>query len=94
MITKEELNKVNELLDKKYNIQSVIRSFDSPHVQARAGLVAVNAASKNEVGKHDESDFIHRMKNVEQQLTEHLKVLLEAELLIVNAEISKYLKNP
>lgn len=92
MITKDEYIKLNSLIDKQQKLQGVLRSFDSKHVWAKIGLVAVNGASQYKVEKHDDADFIHSIKNIETELTTRGIELIKAELLHVEAEISKYLK--
>lgn len=92
MITEDEYNKLSCLLDKKERIKGVLRSFDSKHVWAKIGLVAVNSATQHKVRNHDDANFVHELKIIEDELTDRGIELLKAELLHVDAEISKYLK--
>ena len=91
MITRTELKEVNNLHRKKGEIVSILRSFESEHVWAKVGIVAVNGGSQHEVRIHDASNFFHSMTDIETALSVKCVELLKAEVMHIDAELSKYI---
>ena len=93
MLTKEELNEANRIIDMVEDIDRILRSFESIYVETTIGLVSINLASKHKVEESEYAGNFHNCyKDIEIYLKQMCAVLLKAERVKLKAKLGKFIK--
>jgi len=94
MISKNELNAANSIIEEIGIIKEILRGFDSPHIETTIGLIDINSATRHEAKYCNEATWFHNnFRDYEKRLKLQTVIFLNDKIQSLETELSEYISS-